>query len=519
MRIQERGQRVVFGTKEQQRPFELSIGNHQMVTRYGLFERSCRSLNSVRLVPAVLVALMVLSLPAVHLAYADKPPPTKDRGFSPSQRGRPPEETPSVRRTNARVALVIGNGDYFGRSQDLKNPPADARAIARVLERLGFEVLRGVDLSLRAMRGKVRSFAQKARGAEVAVAFYAGHGMERAGTNFLISVDPLKKGKDLTSISLPLNRLLEASNGAKTRLMILDACRNNPPEEETANAASDEATGWVPLSVTEGTMLAYGTAPGEVAADSFGGQSRNAPFTRALLENIEVPGLEMAELMRRVTRMVKELTNGRQQPWLSSSYTEAFFFVPPRSDAIAAFRPQAASAVSVSKWFQQGRKAYKAKRYDDAFRSLEQAATSGHPGAQFYLGQAYIFGRGAKKDPNKALEWLQLSAARGYGRAQFALGGFYSGGFGRLRRDDKRAADLYERAAQQGLSPAMLRLGIVYESGRGRKKNLSEAVRWYEQAAAHGHPDGHKSLKRLAEREKNKEARRALERRMLYTSQ
>lgn len=412
--------------------------------------------------------------------------------------GDPDGAAPPVERTGGRVALVLGNAQYDGIST-LVNAVNDAEDMAAELRRLGFTVVTEVDHGRDQARAAIERFGELARGADVALMFYAGHGVEVGGQNYLIPVDfSASAAAAPDEQAIALREVLAAMSGAALQVVVLDACRN-------AAFEGGGGGGWAPPpSVDGGTLVAYGTAPGDVASDNPGG--RNGLFTSALLAELKVPGLEAAELMRRVTRRVREESRalnaeaGRpappQSPWLSASYVLPFYFVEPQGGE---GRPEVEAPPSdVEAWYRAGRAAYDREDYAAAEPDLRRAARAGHTESQYYLATMYLAGRGLPEDPEAAADWFRLASLRGHAKAQYFLGGMFSGGFGGVGRDDGRAAELYQRAAEQDLAAAQFRLGVVYEVGRGVRRDAEEAVRWYLLAAEQGHGEARDALDRLA---------------------
>jgi len=245
-----------------------------------------------------------------------------------------------------RLALVIGQSAYRS-VPALPNPANDARAVTQMLTDSGFEVSTASDLSQGQMREAVSDFAGKvaAKGADtVALVFYAGHGLQVDGENFLVPVDiDPKREADIPIQAVRLNDILNTltSVPSKMRILMLDACRNNPfPELKTAGsglAIVDAKVG------APGTFMSFSTSPGAVAED---GSGNNSPYTNALLaagkENIPIE-----ETFKRVRLAVNKVTDGRQTPWDSSSLTEDFRF---SGTSIAAPKPAAAPKKSVAEW-------------------------------------------------------------------------------------------------------------------------------------------------------------------------
>lgn len=234
-----------------------------------------------------------------------------------------------------RVALVIGNSAYE-HAAPLANPKNDALALALSLERLGFDVVKGVDLDHAAFSKAVRKFSKKLKGADVGLFFFAGHGLQVKGRNYLAPIDAaLDDEADLDFEAMPvLTVLKQMERETKTNLVILDACRNNPLARNLARSMGTRSVGigrgLARITSGVGTLIAFATEPGNVALD---GDGTNSPFTTALLKHIETPGLDIAQLMRRVRKDVIDTTSGRQVPWNNSSLTGDFFFAGKPSGA------------------------------------------------------------------------------------------------------------------------------------------------------------------------------------------
>lgn len=218
-----------------------------------------------------------------------------------------------------RVALVIGNSDYDHVSR-LPNPRNDSADIAHSLRRLGFEVAELGDLGFAAMRRALGEFRKQALNAEMAVVFYAGHGMEVSNRNYLIPTDAeLATDAAISYEAIPLDLVTEAVSGASTlKLVMLDACRNNPFAAGMELTSPDRAIGrgLARVEPVAGTLVAFAAREGTVASD---GDGRNSPFTAALLKHLEEPGLEIQFLFRRVRDSVMLETRNRQQPFTYGS--------------------------------------------------------------------------------------------------------------------------------------------------------------------------------------------------------
>jgi Caspase domain len=222
-----------------------------------------------------------------------------------------------------RIALVIGNSHY--EMSPLTNPVNDARAMSDTLRRLGFEVTTLLDATEKQMVEAVRQFGDRTRSAGgVALFYYAGHGIQIDGTNYLIPVDAqLRKEYDVKYSTLNVNQVVDEMAYAKNRIniIILDACRNNP----FARSFRSLRQGLAQIDASSGTLIAFATAPGSVASD---GSGENGLYTENLLEQMLVAGAPVEEVFKRVRVGVMKVTKGEQVPWESSSLVGDFYFTP-----------------------------------------------------------------------------------------------------------------------------------------------------------------------------------------------
>lgn len=247
----------------------------------------------------------------------------------PSEAARPaPQPAPQAATTIRRVALVIGNGAY-AHVRALPNPTNDARSIAKSLRDIGFVVTEGTDLDRTAMQATIRDFLREAARAQVAVVYYAGHGVQVDGRNYLVPVDTqFRAGSGMTDAMMDMDTIMAGlDDQVRTNILILDACRNNPmaPKLASAGPARDieagsglaaPATLGAGSTLGAGTLIAFATAPGQVALD---GAGANSPFSAALTRHIGTPGLEVQQMLTRVRAEVVAATKGKQVPWSNSS--------------------------------------------------------------------------------------------------------------------------------------------------------------------------------------------------------
>ena len=221
-----------------------------------------------------------------------------------------------------RIALVIGNGAY--RDSPLSNPVNDAKDMAKALRAFGFEVIYGENLSQNDMKRNIRAFGDKIRNGGVGLFYYAGHGIQINGANYLVPVRAvITKAEEVEYESVDVGLVLAQMENAHNRLnlVILDACRNNP----FARSFRSTKNGLASIDAPSGTMIAYATAPGSVASD--GGAGRNGLYTQELLRFMGTPDLNIEQVFKQVRIAVQSKTQNKQVPWESSSLVGDFFFL------------------------------------------------------------------------------------------------------------------------------------------------------------------------------------------------
>jgi hypothetical protein len=218
-----------------------------------------------------------------------------------------------------RVAFVVGNGAYKNVAP-LPNPAVDTKSMAKLLRNVGFDVVEGSNLTRDKMTEKLLDFGKKAEGADVALFFYAGHGIAVNGTNYLLPVDADLKSEMDVKLGAAINvdlTLEQTMSDAKVKLVFLDACRDNPFAAKIRSAKATRSvsveSGLAEMKSGEGTLIAFATGPGQTALDGEAGT--NSPFTRALLANIATSGVEIQQAMTKVRAQVNEETSKNQLPW------------------------------------------------------------------------------------------------------------------------------------------------------------------------------------------------------------
>ncbi|TMH11645.1 MAG: hypothetical protein E6H65_09000 [Betaproteobacteria bacterium] len=238
-----------------------------------------------------------------------------------------------------RVALVIGNGAY--KELPLTNPYNDATDMADVLREAGFRVILKRDADTRELRNAVREFATELRRADVGLFYFAGHGVQLTGTNYLLPVGAdIRSAADAEDLSLDVNYVLRTMEESQTqvRIVILDACRNNPYSRSFRSLGR----GLAPITAATGSLVAFATAPGSLAAD---GEGRNGMYTKHLLASLRQPDTDILKVFQRTRAAVVRETGGRQTPWEATSLLGEFHFRPTSDtapSAVAAPSPAAA---------------------------------------------------------------------------------------------------------------------------------------------------------------------------------
>lgn len=393
-----------------------------------------------------------------------------------------------------RAALVIGNASYTNGA--LRNPVNDARAVAASLEKLGFKVLLRENLNREGLHQSIGEFGKLLKDGGVGLFYYAGHGMQIKGKNYLIPVDAdIQHEDDIEFRGMDANLVLSRMDAAHTRvnLLVLDACRNNPFGRVTRSGN----LGLAQMDAPKGTLIAFSTAPGSLAKD---GTGSNSVYTRHLIEKLSLPALPVEQVFKEVRIAVTKETNDRQIPWESSSLMGDFYFVPPslatkpilvqvsppekqqaaniatRSQAVEERQPIASASAPIeskpTKPIQSGRD-YNREGYEielraknltlDELPALEAKAKQGDAIAQTTLGWAYLLGkglldgRGIPRSSNKMISWTKAAAKQGYPVAQNNLGSIYMDGIG-IKLDYPQAQYYFKLAADQGYLSAQRNL-------------------------------------------------------------
>jgi uncharacterized caspase-like protein len=236
-----------------------------------------------------------------------------------------------------RVALVIGNSDYQHTAR-LENPENDAADMAAALKMLGYQVIEGFDLDKVAFDRKVRDFSATLKELDAGVFYYAGHGLQVAGQNYLVPIDAKVEGAEALEFEMVrfdvVQRIMEAQTS--TNILFLDACRGNPLARNLARSmgtrSSEVGRGLAPVESGVGTLISFSTQPGNVALD---GTGRNSPFAGALVEQLLSTNDDVSAVLIAVRNDVMRETQGKQVPWEHSSLTGRFYFDPTAQSTVS----------------------------------------------------------------------------------------------------------------------------------------------------------------------------------------
>jgi TPR repeat protein len=439
-----------------------------------------------------------------------------------------------------RVALVIGNSAYR-HARALQNPANDARLMSDTLKSLGFFVVGGgarLDLDRAGFDAALAEFDKELIGADVALLYYAGHGVETHGLNYLVPVDADPKDDgDVLAQGVGLAGILDHIEKASIRinLLLLDACRDNP---FSGRGVRSQTGGLAQMQAPPGTLISFATQPRSVSLD---GDDGHSPYTRALAETLKHPGYGLFRTFNEVGLAVEKSTHGEQLPWVSLSPISGNFYFAGKTPAAAPVQearltPADAPAdirrrdlvtdcdrLAATPWdtghspdlfgvmiekidvvaatracdeamaqypdvmrfvFEAGRVATARKDFAAARRYYDKAAAAGYAMAISNIGAIYEDGsQGQPANHAEAVKWYTRAAEAGEPVAMMNLGWMYESGLG-VKKNCAEAVRLYQTAANAGLSPAMSNLGLLYFNGKCVQRDYAEARRLFERALA-----------------------------------
>lgn len=384
-------------------------------------------------------------------------------------------------RAKDRVALVFGMAAYQNVTA-LKNTVNDATALARTLEQIGFHVDVRMDATRQETLAALNKFAFEAETADIALIYYAGHGVSVQGTTFLIPVDAkVLQARDIVAASVTMDQMMAAADGArKMSVVILDSCRDNPfpdvidlRDPEVAKGLTTGKGGLAPPSPERGTLVAYAARDGEVAMD---GNGANSPFNIALRDNMVKPNLEISLLFRQVRDEVLEATGNQQEPTVYGSLPGEPFYLT--ADAAGSSEP-GVEELAVA-W----------QRVVAADRAnLEKSAAAGDSRSLVGLALAKLDRQSTDYAPQEAQALLEQAVAAGDPDAKYRLAKVLEGGIG-VDPDPKRALALYEEAAEAKIPAALNDMGYFHFTGAlGLTADRDAALALFREAAAQGHSE------------------------------
>lgn len=382
-----------------------------------------------------------------------------------------------------KFALVIGNRDYQGRQDLLANTLRDADLMAQSLKKLGFTVTQRTNLDRSQMLSAISGFADQLPEGSTALVYYAGHGMQVGGNNYLVPVDMALTSEQTVPVkAYPLKTLLERLSASKSavNLVVLDACRDNPFQPRTAVRYRSFANlGLAQVQAPRGTLIAFSTAPGQLAAD---GKESHSVYTAALAKTILEPRLEIREIFEKVASQVRKQTLDDQIPWYETSITDKYYFLPPEGVSIVAGK---SLQVDAGRSQTQPRRGMEVVQSKDWFSDLNKAEWNR---VDWEIRQR------VQRMTMDELPQLEHKAQGGNLLAQTTLGLVYKDGVGkasdstgkvmRYGANNTKALQWLRKAANSGFPVAQVELGEMYYAGHGVDRSLAESRRWLEKAAS-----------------------------------
>ena len=427
-----------------------------------------------------------------------------------------------------RIALVIGISDYRS-IPTLRNTVHDAEAISKTLRDIGFDVTMLTNATGKEIHDTLDNFSFEAEASELALIYFAGHGVEVQGENFLIPVDAeVHSNKDVLEQAVSLRDFLATVDRArKMRIVILDSCRDNPfgdfidlsqPVVASGQARGTRGGGGLaPPSPDRGTIVAFAARDGNVALD---GEGDNSPFALALMDKFRQRDLEVSIMFRAVRDDVLKRTQNLQEPHVYGSLSPEPLYLASvggeenaralglsgRIEAWSEIRPDLVKQYEVlAKEDDDTRALYAlammhlhvaSDRYDPALarQYLEKAVTLGMPDAMYELGRIYETGVGAEKDEKKALEYYSMAARLNYGPALNDMGFFQIEGMMGLVPDTAKGIDFIRKAAEVHNPPAMFNYASLIDDGFIQGKTTEDAAQFFYAALRAGNPEVYKAL-------------------------
>lgn len=390
----------------------------------------------------------------------------------------------------ARYALVIGNGDYA--HKPLANPRNDAELMAQTLGQMGFSVTTAHDIGRQELFSAVREFSEKLPDGAVAMVYYAGHGMQIGGANYLIPVDMAPTSEQGIALrGFPLAALLDRLAQARSavNIVVLDACRNNPFQSQGAARYRDfSRLGLARVSTPRGSLVAYSTAPGQLAEDGAG--RKHSLYTETLAAELLRPGRTVEEVFKQVADIVRKKSFDDQQPWFETSLVDDFYFRPPPGVQMVTRPPALRVADARSARAGRGVQAAGKRQESDWYLGLDESEWSNFD---------WEVAQRVKRLTEDEIPLLEHRARSGNVVAQTTLGIVYregirkivESGTGRTFRSgasNTKAIQWLRKAAEAGFPMAQVELGEMYYQGHGVERDAQESIRWLELASRASYP-------------------------------
>ncbi len=427
-----------------------------------------------------------------------------------------------------RIGLVIGNDTYSNLPPhyQLQKAQNDARATAETFSKLGFDILKGFDLNRRAMNIKLSTLANKIEPGDEVLFFFAGHGVRIGGLNYLLPSDIPSIGSAdenlLKAESLRVDEITDLlrQRGARLSILVLDACRNNPFQDNKGRSIGGRR-GLAAMDPPEGTLILFSAGAGQAALDRLeeNDPNPNSVFTRTFLPLVQQEGLELARLSRQVKAKVRNLAKSINHTQTPAIYNEVIGDVylsgapktsnktpivtqNKRADEILWETIKNSTNKSDFEFFLKEHPgspyASLAKLKSGTFKQQKLALqTAPKPDKRQDTGERdykkakdYFFGQnGTQKDLTQAFEWAQKAAHKDLTIAMSFLAKLYNTGQG-TPKDHTQAFKWYQKTAQKGHTDDMIELATLYYEGLGVEKDFSQAFHWFKKAADQGNTDG-----------------------------
>lgn len=387
-------------------------------------------------------------------------------------------------------ALVIGNSHYV--NKPLVNPKQDAQLIADTLKQIGFNVRLVNNLDRKAFFANIRAFYSSLPKGSVALIYYAGHGVQISGANYLIPIDmALTSERGVELNAFPLKAMLDGFSYANSavNIIILDACRNNPFQPNNPSKYRGlENMGLAKVITPKGSIVAYSTAPGQLAEDGLG--NKHSLYTSVLSDEMKKPGVPIELVLKKVADAVRKKTFDDQQPWYESSLVDDFYFVP--ADGVQIIPATTAKKPYPNKNLQASRNLALTDKKSDAnwYKQLSESEWS-----QF----DYEIQQRVKHLSDDELPLLLNRANKGNVVAQTTLGIAYREGLKKIvdadtgkvfrtNSSNKKSIAMLTKAAKAGFPIAQTELGEMLYAGKLIDKDLVEAKKWLELASSASYP-------------------------------